>query len=212
MAIGVGFASIAELEAVARSGTHSFPIWAPPPLSRGVCGNDTGVELGDAHLEDLTRYVALLGVRPRRDLDDATALQGEQLFDELGCTGCHTPALVTSPYHPFAELRDQTIHPYTDLLLHDMGPDLADTLADGEATGAEWRTPPLWGIGLGPCVTGGVDSSTCTPHASYLHDGRARTLEEAIRWHGGEGEPSRDAWLAASESDQAAVIHFLETL
>lgn len=176
------------------------------------CGNDAGVELSDAHLDDLTRYVALLGVHARRDLDDPTALQGEQLFDELGCASCHTPSFVTSEHHPRSELRSQTIHPYTDLLLHDMGPELADSLGDGQADGAEWRTPPLWGIGLGPCVTGGVEGEDCTPDASYLHDGRARTLDEAIRWHGGEGEGSRDAYLAASDSEQAAMIRFLETL
>ena len=176
------------------------------------CGNDAGAELSDAHLDDLVRYVALLGVQPRRDLDDPTALQGEVLFDELGCTGCHTPAFSTSAFHPFAELREQTIHPYTDLLLHDMGPELADSLGDGEADGAEWRTPPLWGIGLGPCVTGGMAGSSCNPSTSFLHDGRARTLDEAIRWHGGEGEASRAAYLDASAEEQAAVVRFLETL
>lgn len=179
------------------------------------CGA-AGPELDDAHLDDLVRYVSLLGVRARRDLDDPEALAGEAAFTDLGCADCHRPTVQTSPYHPLAELRDQTIHPYTDLLLHDMGPELADSLDEGEASGAEWRTPPLWGIGLGPCVTGGVEgphqSEVCAPSESYLHDGRARTLDEAIRWHGGEGAASRSAYLAASADDQAAVLRFLQTL
>ncbi|MFT5459709.1 MAG: CxxC motif-containing protein (DUF1111 family) [Myxococcota bacterium] len=180
------------------------------------CGNDAGPELDDDHLDHLTRYVALLGVRARRDLDDADALRGEALFDDIGCAACHVPTVTTTPHHPLAELRSQTIHPYTDLLLHDLGPGLADDLGEGEATGAEWRTAPLWGIGLGPCVTGGVlgpiQSQVCEPHASYLHDGRARTLTEAIRWHGGEAEASSDAFVALTDDDQAAVLRFLDTL
>ncbi len=177
---------------------------------------DGGAELSDSHLDDLVRYVALLGVRARRDLDDAEALEGEAIFDDIGCASCHVPTVTTTPHHPLAELRGQTIHPYTDLLLHDLGPELADDLGEGDASGAEWRTAPLWGIGLGPCVTGGVvgpfQSQVCEPHASYLHDGRARTLTEAIRWHGGEGAGSREAFLDLSEGDQAAVLRFLGTL
>ncbi|MFK7928167.1 MAG: di-heme oxidoredictase family protein, partial [Myxococcota bacterium] len=180
------------------------------------CGNDQGPEMTDTHLEELVSYVSVLGVRARRDLDDPVALQGETVFDDLGCGSCHRSDVTTSAFHPFAELRDQVIHPYTDLLLHDMGPELADTLGEGIATGAEWRTAPLWGIGLGPCVTGGVvgpnQNQVCTPHESYLHDGRARTLTEAIRWHGGEGAPSRDGFEASSTADQVALLAFLRTL
>ena len=115
-----------------------------------------------------------------------------------------------------AELRSQVIHPYTDLLLHDMGPGLADTLGEGEASGAEWRTPPLWGLGANACVTGGAtgapQNQVCAPHESYLHDGRAGTLAEAILWHGGEGDASRAAYTALSAADQAAVLAFLATL
>lgn len=179
------------------------------------CG-DAGVELSDAALHDLELYVALLGVRPRRDIDDAEVLEGESRFAAWGCASCHLPTLTTSPNHPLPELRAQAIQPFTDLLLHDMGPDLADVLAEGGASGAEWRTPPLWGLGLGPCVTGGVtgpaQATTCTPDASYLHDGRARTLDEAVRWHGGEGGAARDAYLAASPSDQQALLAFLASL
>ena len=97
-----------------------------------------------------------------------------------------------------------------------MGPGLADDLGEAYASGAEWRTAPLWGIGLGACVTGGVvgpnQNQTCVPHESYLHDGRARTLTEAIRWHGGEGEASRDAFDALSDADRQALLRFLGTL
>ncbi|MDD9932223.1 MAG: thiol oxidoreductase [Myxococcales bacterium] len=180
------------------------------------CAEDTGAELDDAHLDDLVRYVALLGVRARRDIDDPQTLQGEAVFAELGCSGCHLEELTTSPFHPYAELRGQVIHPYTDLLLHDMGEGLADDLGEGEASGAEWRTTPLWGLGLSACVTGGVEgpfqSQVCTPDESYLHDGRARTLDEAILWHGGEGQASREAYVAATEEDRAALLAFLRSL
>ena len=180
------------------------------------CGNDKGPELSDDRLADLIKYVSLLGMRARRDLDDPVALQGEKLFGDNGCASCHIPELKTGKHHPLAELRDQTIHPFTDLLLHDMGPGLADNLGEREATGAEWRTTPLWGIGLSACVTGGVEGAfqhqTCTPHHDYLHDGRARSIEEAILWHGGEAQKSRDAYAAFSSADKAAMIKFLESL
>ena len=180
------------------------------------CGNEDGPELSESHFENLVKYVALLGVRARRDLDDATALEGEAFFKEIGCASCHRATVTTSPFHPYAELRSQTIHPYTDLLLHDMGPELADTLGEGVASGAEWRTAPLWGIGLNACVTGGVDgpnqNQTCVPDESYLHDGRARTLHEAILWHGGEGEAARNAYLELTSEQQGAVQRFLNTL
>jgi CxxC motif-containing protein (DUF1111 family) len=180
------------------------------------CGNDKGPELSDADLEDLVKYVHLLGVRARRNLDDASAMRGETVFGQIGCATCHVAELKTSKYHPLAELRDQTIRPYTDLLLHDMGPGLADNLGEGQASGAEWRTTPLWGIGLSACVTGGVvgpfQKQTCSPDHNYLHDGRARTLEEAILWHGGEGTKSKNAYVALPAADKTAVIKFMESL
>lgn len=109
----------------------------------------------------------------RRDLNDPVALQGEALFSTTGCTACHTESFQTSAFHPHAELRDQTVNPYTDLLLHDMGPGLASTLDENGASASEWRTAPLWGIGLTSDVSGGE---------AYLHDGRARNLSEAILW------------------------------
>jgi CxxC motif-containing protein (DUF1111 family) len=179
------------------------------------CG-PAGAELADTSLQNLITYVSLLGVRARRDFADPVALQGEGLFTSAGCASCHTPTLKTGAYHPKAELRNQTIHPYTDLLLHDMGPGLADNLPEGLATGAEWRTPPLWGLGLQACVTGGVEGpfqkQTCTPHHTYLHDGRARSIEEAILWHGGEGAKAAAKYKAMSKDETAALLKFLGTL
>jgi CxxC motif-containing protein (DUF1111 family) len=180
------------------------------------CGNDKGPELSDDHLADLVKYISLLGVRAQRRIDDPDVIHGRELFDTLKCNGCHVTELTTSRFHPLAELRDQLIHPYTDLLLHDMGPGLADELGEREATGAEWRTTPLWGLGLSACVTGGVEGElqhqTCTPHHDYLHDGRARSIEEAILWHGGEGEASKKAYVALAAGDKGALLKFLESL
>ena len=116
---------------------------------------------------------------------------------------CHLPQLTTSPYHPLAELRSQQIRPYTDLLLHDMGAGLADNLGEQRASGGEWRTAPLWNIGLTAGVSGGE---------AYLHDGRARTLAEAILWHGGEGESAREAFRTMLAADRAALVRFLKSL
>ena len=160
-------------------------------------------EISSAELDLMTRYVALLGVAAKRDLTNAQAIQGEQLFASANCVKCHVSTLTTSPYHPMTELRNQTIHPYTDLLLHDMGPGLADNLGDDAATGSEWRTPPLWSIGLTAGVSGGE---------AYLHDGRARSLEEAILWHSGEAEASKEVFRTMSASDRAALIKFLKSL
>ncbi|HZM04491.1 MAG TPA: di-heme oxidoredictase family protein, partial [Candidatus Saccharimonadales bacterium] len=161
------------------------------------------VELSDNDLTNWTRYISSLGVNARRNLTDPQCLQGEQLFASANCMQCHTPTLQTSRYAPIAELRNQTIHPYTDLLLHDMGPGLADDMGEGNASGSQWRTSPLWSIGLTAGASGGE---------AYLHDGRARTLEEAILWHGGEAEASQEAFRNMSAPDRAALIAFLKSL
>jgi CxxC motif-containing protein (DUF1111 family) len=163
----------------------------------------TSTELSATDLDKLTRYIALLGVPARRDYRDATALRGETLFNNAGCAKCHTATFTTSAYHPHAELRNQNIRPYTDLLLHDMGTGLADNLGDGIATGSEWRTPPLWGIGLTAGISGGE---------AYLHDGRARNLTEAILWHGGEGQAAKTAFTNMNATDRAALLRFLQSL
>jgi CxxC motif-containing protein (DUF1111 family) len=166
------------------------------------CGAD-GSEIDNASLENLVDYISLLGVSLRKDIKDPEALQGEALFQSTGCAACHVATQVTGAYHPKAELRKQTIHPYTDLLLHDMGPGLADNLPEGDASGAEWRTPPLWNIGYTAGVSGGE---------AYLHDGRARTLNEAILWHGGEGAKAAEKFKAMSAGNAAALIRFLKSL
>ena len=122
---------------------------------------------------------------------------------KAGCATCHTPRHTTGEVADRADLSNQTIWPYTDLLLHDMGERLADDRPVFEASGSEWRTPPLWGIGL---------AQTVNPQAGFLHDGRARTLEEAVLWHGGEARAAADAYRTMDAADRASVIRFLESL
>lgn len=148
-------------------------------------------------------YMQTLAVPERRNADDPVVLAGARTFQQVGCTQCHTPQLKTGSDHPVPYLNNQVIHPYTDLLLHDMGPDLADNRPDLNATGSEWRTPPLWGIGLVSVVNG---------HTRFLHDGRARSLEEAILWHGGEAETARNQFKALPTAQREALIKFLESL
>ena len=160
-------------------------------------------EVSDEILEVVTFYVQTLAVPARRDVDDPQVKQGEQLFAEAQCASCHIPTLRTGVLTGVPSVSNQTIHPYTDLLLHDMGPDLADNRPDFHASGREWRTPPLWGIGLVQRVNG---------HTNFLHDGRARDLMEAILWHGGEAEASRQTVKQMSKAERDALIAFLESL
>lgn len=191
-------------------------------LMQANCGESSPL-MSDKNLENLVLYISTLGVRPQRvwktGVEDLQVLQGREHFRNIGCVGCHTETFQTSEFHPLAEVRNQTIHPYSDMLLHDMGEGLADTLGEGLASGSEWRTTPLWGLGLAACVTGGVINPSgaeggeiCTPHHAYLHDGRARSIEEAILWHGGESQASNDAYQALSEGDQQLLLRFLESL
>ncbi|MCB8962448.1 MAG: c-type cytochrome [Ardenticatenales bacterium] len=159
-------------------------------------------EISDEDLAKVVLYASSLAVPARRDWDDAEVLQGKALFMQANCHACHTPSWQTGPHPTIAALADQTIYPYTDLLLHDMGPELADNRPDFLATGTEWRTAPLWGLGLIETVNG---------HTFFLHDGRARNLMEAILWHGGEAAAARDAFLGFSAADRAALIRFLES-
>ncbi len=160
-------------------------------------------KLADADLDLLVRYVSVLGVPPRRKFADPEVIKGEAIFASAKCVQCHMPTMKTSPYHPFAELRNQTIHAYTDLRLHDLGDGLADNMADGGAGAGEWRTTPLWGIGLTRGVSGGE---------AYLHDGRARNLAEAILWHGGAAQTSREMFRTMPAADRTALIQFLRSL
>ncbi|MFT7579475.1 MAG: CxxC motif-containing protein (DUF1111 family) [Myxococcota bacterium] len=182
------------------------------------CANGA-VELADAALADMFKYISLLGVGARRDCDDD---RGAAVFADIGCESCHRAALTTTEFHPFAELRDQTIHPYTDLLLHDMGPGLADALGESTTSGAECWTATLWGLGhtravmLGDAKANDLVSLAGDPgdanRIGYLHDGRARTIEEAIRWHGGEALAAMTAYETLSEADRTPLLSFLESL
>ena len=160
-------------------------------------------EVSDEILEVVAFYVQTLAVPARRDVDNPQVKLGEQLFAKAQCASCHVPTLRTSVLAGVPSVSNQTIHPYTDLLLHDMGPDLADNRPDFHASGREWRTPPLWGIGLVQRVNG---------HTNFLHDGRARDLMEAILWHGGEAEASRQTVKQMSKAERDALIAFLESL
>ena len=169
----------------------------------GALPNGGTPELTDHILDRVVTYVQSLAVPARRKLEDPVVRQGEKLFAQVNCTACHLPEIKTGNDHPLKELRNQTIRPYTDLLLHDMGEDLSDHRADFLATGAEWRTPPLWGIGLNQEVNG---------NTFFLHDGRARTLTEAILWHDGEAKLSREAFEKLTKEERASLVAFLASL
>ncbi len=154
-------------------------------------------------MDFVTMYSQNLALPQRRKVDDERVLAGKALFYESNCIACHVPKYVTSRDAKRAEHRFQLIWPYTDLLLHDMGSGLADGQDEGDASGREWRTPPLWGIGL---------TKTVNPNATWLHDGRARTLLEAILWHGGEAQVPRDRVAAMTPAQRADLIVFLESL
>lgn len=160
-------------------------------------------ELTNDDLLKVVLYSSTLAVPAQRDYDDPDVIRGRALFQQAGCTACHRPEMQTGIHPTFPALSNQTIYPYTDLLLHDMGPGLADDRPDFLASGSEWRTPPLWGIGLFETVNG---------HTRYLHDGRARNLTEAILWHGGEAEAARDAFLNMSAEDREMLLAFLRSL
>jgi CxxC motif-containing protein (DUF1111 family) len=160
-------------------------------------------EISDEIFKRIVDYQRMLAVPARRNLDDAQVKQGAQLFASAGCAACHRATFKTAAVADAPWLSNQTIHPFTDMLLHDMGPDLADGRADFEASGTEWRTPPLWGMGLQHAVNG---------HTRYLHDGRARDANEAILWHGGEAEGAREAYKKMSRSEREALLKFLSSL
>lgn len=157
----------------------------------------------EPHLLDrVVAYSSLLAVPLRRDFGAAEVEHGERLFTQIGCAACHVPQHQTGE-SDFEELRDQTIWPYTDLLLHDMGPGLSDERPVFGANGREWRTPPLWGVGL---------IATVNRHDRLLHDGRARGVAEAILWHGGEGEAAAEGFKRLDAADRAALVRFVESL
>lgn len=162
-----------------------------------------GPELHPDSVRDVAHYVRTLGAPARRGIGEAQVTLGARLFRQASCASCHAPTLVTGSSPATPELAHQVIHPFTDLLLHDMGPGLADGRPDFEATGSEWRTAPLWGLGLRRRVQG---------HEYMLHDGRANGPQEAILWHGGEAEAAKEAFKRMSAAEREALLAFLYSL
>lgn len=175
---------------------------AAPSGSRG-----RAPEIDDKTLGDVVFYQATLAPPARRAASDAQLARGKKLFHEAQCAVCHRPTYVTTaghdPQFSSSALNGQRIHPYTDLLLHDMGEDLADGRPDGQANGRQWKTPPLWGVGLIKDVNN---------HTRLLHDGRARGVMEAVLWHGGEAAASRERVLTMNRDARAALVRFVESL
>lgn len=211
-----GMPTVREQTAAAFSGDIgiSSPLF---PAAAGECtdaqtncltaphgdSDNRGFEIDEEGLDLVTFYSRNLGVPARRRVGNAEVLRGKEVFYSTGCTSCHNPSFVTHRLEDQPEQSFQLIWPYTDMLLHDMGEGLADHRPEARATGREWRTPPLWGIGLTERVSG---------HTYFLHDGRAQSLLEAILWHGGEAQSQRDAVVDMDPDDREALIKFLESL
>jgi len=166
-------------------------------------GPDAEPEVSDNILRLVLFYSRNLAVPARRGVNDAEVLAGKNLFFQAGCQSCHTPKYTTAASAAEPELANQVIRPYSDLLLHDMGDGLADNRTEFQATGRDWRTPPLWGIGLTQAVSG---------HTQFLHDGRARNLLEAVLWHGGEAQAAQQQVLSFNAEQRAALLAFLNSL
>ncbi|WP_207388807.1 di-heme oxidoredictase family protein [Stutzerimonas kirkiae] len=179
------------------------PDCPPPQAACRAWDADRHPELSGPALDAMTLYHYALQVPARRDVDEPRVRRGERLFATAGCASCHRPMLRTGAFPELPALAGQTIHPYSDLMLHDMGEGLADGRPDYLASGRQWRTPPLWGIGLLATVNG---------HGLLLHDGRARGLLEAILWHGGEAAGAREAVRAMSAVEREALLAFLRSL
>ena len=174
------------------------------PLAGNRASDDApDPEASSSTVANVVFYLKTLRAPSRRDASDAEVVAGEQLFAAIGCASCHTPTMRTGRSE-IAVLDQVEFHAYTDLLLHDMGPELDDGYTEGRALTSEWRTPPLWGIGIQENFQGG--------QAFYLHDGRALTFEETIGLHGGEGAASRSAFQALSDADKTRLVRFLRSL
>ncbi|WP_375175548.1 di-heme oxidoredictase family protein [Pseudooceanicola sp.] len=211
-----GMATVRDQSAAAFSGDIgiSSPVvpdpWGDCTLAQGACraaphgdGDARGQEIDATGLDLVVFYARNLGVPTRREAEAPEVLNGKRVFYEAGCPACHVPKFVTDRLDGQTAQSFQLIWPHTDLLLHDMGEGLADYRPEGRATGREWRTAPLWGIGLTPQLNG---------HSTYLHDGRARSLLEAVLWHGGEAQPARDHVTRLTPQDRADLIRYLESL
>jgi CxxC motif-containing protein (DUF1111 family) len=169
----------------------------------GCTGNAYRPEVVPSRLSNITLYLQALAVPARRNVSDPQFARGEALFGQAQCSVCHLPMLETGPRPALKSAANLTLRAYTDLLLHDMGPELADGRPDFKASGSEWRTAPLWGIGLLRIVNG---------HGDLMHDGRARNVTEAILWHGGQAQAAREAFRAMSKADRDALVKFVESL
>ena len=179
---------------------------AQPLCKNAPNGNSPEFNNLEAHAQitDLVKYYARNISPPARpNAGDADVLAGQEIFDAIGCASCHTPRYELPPRDDMPEQSGQVIWPYTDLLLHDMGEGLADHRPEAQASGTEWRTPPLWGIGRARSIDA---------RAQFLHDGRAETILEAVLWHGGEAGPARDAVTKLPSSDRSKLLAFLKSL
>jgi CxxC motif-containing protein (DUF1111 family) len=165
--------------------------------------NGGNPEISDEILSATVSYSSSLAVPMRRNAQNKEVLRGKKLFETAQCASCHIPKFTTQAISDYPEYQDIIIRPYTDLLLHDMGEGLADHREDFEASGREWRTAPLWGIGMVGKING---------HTNFMHDGRARNLNEAILWHGGEAENAKNHYLKMPKQDRQALLKFLESL
>jgi len=185
--------------------TSLRPLGPCTPAQALSCGEASAAapELAAAEFEALLLYIRALAVPARRGREQPAVVAGQALFDQAGCATCHRPGLPTGATAALAPLAGQRVDAYSDLLLHDLGPGLADGRADGAASGSEWRTPPLWGIGL---------IETVNRHRFLLHDGRARGFTEAILWHDGEAGSARAAFRAMTKDQRAALLAFLGSL
>lgn len=175
----------------------------PPGIDCTSIPNGGSPEVPDLALDRMILYSQALAVPARRNFDDQSVLNGKRIFGQINCTGCHRAKMQTGSDYAIAGMRNQTIRPYSDLLLHDMGDALADNASDFLANGREWRTQPLWGIGLIHTVNG---------HTNLLHDGRARNVTEAILWHGGEATNAKNAFKQLTTAERTDLLNFINSL
>ena len=182
--------------------SYLFPIETGFGQTNGSDGFADDPEIDNQILNDVTFYCQTLGVPAPRNITNENVRRGAKLFEQLECAKCHIPKMQTG-YSSIATLANQTIYPYTDMLLHDMGEDLADNRPDFLANGREWKTRPLWGIGLTQVVNG---------HTDFLHDGRAKNVTEAILWHGGEAQSSKTQFKQLTTKDRNDLLSFINSL
>ena len=175
----------------------------PPGVDCDAIPNGGTPEITDDNLNKVAIYSLTLAVPARRNHTNQDVLRGKKTFETIGCASCHIPKIQTGSNYLIAAFRNQTIRPYTDMLLHDMGDALGDNASDFLATGNEWRTPALWGIGLIQTVNG---------HTNLMHDGRAKNITEAILWHGGEGSTSKNKFKQLPVKEREDLLKFLNSL